>query len=80
MELGFIQSLVDLYLYIYYKKQVQLFIYVDDIPAATKTKNKLFQFYKKLFTRFNAKDLKEISKVLSVQIIKDRKQYIIYLD
>ena len=55
-------------------------MYVDDIPAAARQQEQLDWFYKILSTRFNAKNLGEISKILGVRVTRDRKNKTIYLD
>ena len=62
------------------KRGLKLLVYVDDVVAAAKTQDNIDWFYKKLSSRFNAKNLGEIHKILSVQINHDRKNHTIYLD
>ena len=61
-------------------KTVKLLVYVDDIVAAAKNKGELDWFYKKLSSRFNAKNLGEISKVLGARVTRDRKHKTIEID
>jgi hypothetical protein len=79
LESGFEQSLADPCLYVHPDRQLYMLVYVDDIPAAGKPTS-LEWFAKTLSTRFNAKNLGEISKLLGMRIIRDRKSKTIYLD
>jgi len=60
-------------------------IYIDNLAAAVSEALQLNWFYTKLSERFNTKDLKNISKILGIRVIKnctrktfelDQKQYI----
>ena len=80
IESGFHQSLADPCLYVHPERRIWLLVYVDDIPAAARQQEQLDWFYKILSTRFNAKNLGEISKILGVRVTRDRKNKTIYLD
>lgn len=80
IKLGFVQSLADPCLFVHKEKQVWILVYVDDIAAAARNKEELSWFYSKLSSRFNAKDLGEINKILGVRITRDRRNRAIYID
>ena len=80
LSIKFTQSLADPCLYIHHERQIYLLVYVDDIPAAARSNKQLDWFFKELNTRFNAKDLGEIHKILGVRITRDRKHKTIYMD
>ena len=79
-SIGFRQSLADPCLFVHEARKIQLLVYVDDIAAAAETKKQLTWFNDQLFSRFNAKNLGEISKLLGVRVTRDRKTRSIYLD
>jgi len=79
-QCGFEQSLADPCLFIHKTRKLYLLVYVDDIAAATEDQAQIDWFRDKLFRRFNAKNLGEISKLLGVRITRDRKARTIYLD
>jgi hypothetical protein len=66
--IGFWQSLADLYLYIYTKKEIILLLYIDNIAAAGKSGPELDWFYLQLSARFNTKNLKKIYKILGIRV------------
>ena len=57
-----------------------LLVYVDDILAAALISKEVFWFGKTLYKRFNSKDLRGVSKVLSIRITRDRRNKAIYFD
>jgi hypothetical protein len=77
---GFVQSLADPCLYTHADRGVKLLVYVDDIVAAAKNKSDIDWFFTQLSSRFKAKPLGEISKILGCRVIRDRKNRTIYLD
>jgi hypothetical protein len=79
-EWGYTQSKADLCLYYDLKNEIWLLVYVDDIVASAVKKKSIDRFYDQLTSRFIAKNLGEIEKVLGVRIIRDRKQRSITLD
>ena len=68
LSIGFQQSLADPCLYVHAKRRIVLLLYVDDIAAASKHSPELDWFYTQLSTQFNAKDLREIWKILGVRV------------
>jgi hypothetical protein len=80
LEIGFTQSLADPCLYTHTKRRIILLLYVDDIPAAAKKTSDLDWFYSKLSTRFNAKDLGGISKILGIRVTRNRKARELFID
>lgn len=74
------QNLVDLYIFTHSKSSIQLLVYINNIVATAKKKDEIDWFYKKLFERFNTKPLKEIYKILSIRVTRDRKNRTIYID
>ena len=70
---GFKQSLADPCMFLHPETTIKLLVYVDDIVAMAKIKSELNWFYKRLSGRFNAKDLGDISKILGVRVVRDRK-------
>jgi hypothetical protein len=80
LEIGFVQSLADPCLYTHAKRKIILLVYVDDIPAAAKKTSDLDWFYSKLSTRFNAKDLGGISKILGIRVTRNRKGRELFID
>lgn len=77
---GFKQSAADPCMFVHKEKTVKLFVYVDDIVAAAKSKEELAWFYKKLFSRFNARNLGEINKILGARVTRDRQARILEID
>ena len=57
-----------------------LLVYVDDILTAALTFKEVSWFNKTLYKRFNSKDLKRVSKVLSIRITRNRRNIAIYFD
>ena len=80
IECKFSQSRADPCLFVNANMEIWLLVYVDDIAAASYHTTSLDWFYEKLSYRFNAKNLGEISKILGVRIIRERKTRTIYLD
>lgn len=80
LKMGFTQSLADPCLYMFKEKGLSLLVYVDDIIAAAEDKTHIDWFYEQLSRRFNAKNLGEISKILGVRIIRDRKNRTLTMD
>ena len=80
IEWGFAQSLADPCLFTHEKRKIVLLVYVDDIVASAPQTSDLHWFYKTLLTRFKAKDLKEISKILGARVTRDRASRSIYID
>jgi hypothetical protein len=60
--------------------KLMLFVYVDDILAAAPISKEVSWFNKTLYKRFNSKDLRGVSKVLSIRITRDRRNKAIYFD
>lgn len=77
---GFTQSLADPCLYTYAARQLNLLVYVDDIIASSTSKDQLNWFSTTLSSRFNAKNLGEISKILGIRVIRDRANRSLTLD
>src|SRR5438045_6768555 len=69
ISIGFQQSLTDPCLYVHAKRGIMLLLYLDDIEAASKHGPELEWFYSQLSSRFNTKDLREIQKILGVQVM-----------
>ncbi|KAI0992835.1 hypothetical protein K3495_g15349, partial [Podosphaera aphanis] len=76
----FTQSLADPCLFVNEEKKLYLLVYVDDIAAAAEKKENIDWFYQMLSSRFNAKNLGEIKKILGVRVTRDRKNKTIYID
>jgi hypothetical protein len=53
---------------------------VDDIIAASRDAVQIEWFYDQLSSRFNTKNVGEISKILSIRIIRDRKSRTLTMD
>lgn len=68
----FRQSAADPCMFVHEQKTVKLLLYVDDIVAAAQNKGELDWFYKKLSSRFNAKNLGEINKILGARVTRNR--------
>jgi hypothetical protein len=79
-EWGYTQRKADPCLYYDLKNKIWLLVYVDDIVASAVKKKINDYFYDQLTSRFTAKNLGEIAKVLGVRIIPDRKERSITLD
>jgi Reverse transcriptase (RNA-dependent DNA polymerase)/gag-polypeptide of LTR copia-type len=79
-QCGFTQSLADPCLFVNRDRKLYLLVYVDDILAAAEHQTEIDWFAKMLSRRFNTKNLGEISKVLGMRVIRDRKARTIYLD
>ena len=80
LEIGFTQSLADPCLYTHTKRGIILLLYVDDIAAAAKKTSNIDWFYSKLSSRFNAKDLGGISKILGIRVTRNRKTRELFID
>jgi hypothetical protein len=57
-----------------------LLVYVDDIVAASRDAVQIEWIYDQLSSRFNTKNLWEISKILGIRIIRDRKNRTLTMD
>ncbi|KAI0991178.1 hypothetical protein K3495_g17009, partial [Podosphaera aphanis] len=55
-------------------------VYVDDIAAAAQKNEDIDWFAQKLSSRFNTKDLGEISKILGIRVVRNRVNREITLD
>ena len=77
---GFHQSKADPCLFVHPERGIRLLVYVDDLAAAAPRNSDLDWFYAQLSARFNAKDLKEIQKILGVRVTRDRKAGTVELD
>jgi Reverse transcriptase (RNA-dependent DNA polymerase)/gag-polypeptide of LTR copia-type len=77
---GFIQSLADPCLFVNDARQLMILVYVDDIIAAAKSNMSISWFSKALSSRFNTKNLGEISKVLGIHVTRDRPNRTMYID
>jgi hypothetical protein len=55
-------------------------LYVDDIATAARKTSNIDWFYSKLSTRFNAKDLGGISKILGIRVTRNRKMRELFID
>ncbi|EDN93221.1 hypothetical protein SS1G_12167 [Sclerotinia sclerotiorum 1980 UF-70] len=80
LKMDFVQSLADPCLYTSQDHSIMLLVYVDDIVVASHQKSQIERFGEELSTRFNTKNLGEISKILGVRIIRDRKAYTLTMD
>ncbi|CZS92418.1 related to TY4B TY4B protein [Rhynchosporium agropyri] len=76
---GFTQSAAPC-MFVNKKESVKILVYVDDIVAAAKSTEKLDWFYKKLSSRFKAKNLGEISKILGARVTRDRESKSLEID
>ncbi|RFU24805.1 hypothetical protein B7463_g11533, partial [Scytalidium lignicola] len=63
-----------------YSLNVSLLVYVDDIITAAKSQHQINQFFQQLSRRFNAKNLREIGKILSTRVTHDKKNRSIEID
>jgi hypothetical protein len=77
---GFEQSPAEPCLFVNHSTGVMLLVYVDDIAAAAKSQVQLERFFEILSTRFNAKNLGEIEKILGARVTRDRKNRTLYID
>jgi hypothetical protein len=57
-----------------------LLVYVDDIVVASRDAVQIEWFYDQLSLQFNTKNLGEISKILGIRIIRDRKSCTLTMD
>ena len=80
LKMGFNQSLADPCLFVHVERQIRLLVYVDDLVAAAPNTADLDWFYGKLNSRFNAKNLGNISKILGVRVTRNRSKRTIELD
>ncbi|KAI0996666.1 hypothetical protein K3495_g11517 [Podosphaera aphanis] len=77
---GFVQSRADPCMFTHEKNDVKLLVYVDDIVASARGKKNLDWFYNLLSTRFSAKNLGEIKKILGARVKLDGKNRTIFVD
>jgi hypothetical protein len=80
LKMDFVQSLADPCLYTCKERSIMLLVYVDDIVAASRDAVQIEWFYDQLSSRFNTKNLEEISKILGIRIIRDRKSCTLTMD
>jgi hypothetical protein len=80
LKMGFIQSLADLCFFTYKERSMMLLVYVDDIIAVSRDTAEIGLFYDRLFSPFNTKTLGEISKILGIRVIRDRKNHSLTMD
>jgi hypothetical protein len=59
---------------------MMLLAYVDDIVTASGDSAEIEWFYDRLPSWFNTKNLREISKILGIRIIRDRKNRSLTMD
>jgi hypothetical protein len=62
------------------EQEIRLLVYVNDLVATALKHSNLDWFYTQLYTRFNAKDLGDIKKILRVRITRNQEQGTIELD
>lgn len=79
-EWGFIQSLADPCLYNHQERGIIVLLYVDDIPVAAADPQDIAWFKAKISSRFRAKDLGEIEKILGMRITRNRKKRTLWID
>jgi hypothetical protein len=77
---SFEQTLAEPSLCVNHATGIILLVYVDDIAAAAKSKIQLQCFFETLSARFNARNLREIEKILGTRVTRDRKNRTLYLD
>jgi hypothetical protein len=80
LKMDFVQSLADPCLYTCKERGIMLLVYVDDIVVASRDAVQIEWFYDQLSSRFNTKNLGEISKILGIRIIRDRKSCTLTMD
>jgi hypothetical protein len=78
--MDFVQSLANPCLYICKECGIMLLVYVDDIVAVSRDAVQIEWFYDQLSSRFKTKNLWEISKILGIRIIQDRKSRTLTMD
>jgi hypothetical protein len=78
--MDFVHSLADPCLYTCKERSIMLHIYVDDIIAASRDVVQIEWFYNQLSSRLNTKNLGEISNILGIRIIRDRKSCTLTID
>ncbi|OBW64777.1 MAG: Nucleotide-diphospho-sugar transferase [Aureobasidium pullulans] len=79
-KMGFIQTDADPCLLRHLEKEILILVYVDDILIGTKQMDNINWFKKHFGEIYKIKDLGEVSKILGVQVIRDRKNRTITLD
>ena len=57
-------------MFVHVEQEIRLLVYVDDLVAIAPKRSDLDWFYTQLYTRFNAKDLGDIKKILRVRITR----------
>lgn len=77
---GFIQSLADPCLSTKKEKCLVALVYVEDIAVSGKNLDNLKWFANTVSSRFNAKSLGEIEKILGMRITRQRHKKTIYID
>jgi hypothetical protein len=77
---GFTQSLADPCLFVHKERSIIILLYVDDIAAAAPQTSSLQWLSDTLSSRFNTKNLGEISKILGIRVTRDRKRRTLFLD
>jgi hypothetical protein len=80
LKMNFVQSLADPCLYICKERGIMLLVYIDVIIEASCNAVQIEWFYDQLSSCFNIKNLGEISKILGISIIGDRKSHSLTLD
>ena len=79
-KMGFIQTDADPCLLRHPEKEILILVYVDDILIGSKQINNINWFKKHFGEIYKIKDLGEVSKILGVQVIRNRKNRTITLD
>ena len=80
IKLGFQQCAADPCLLVNYQRGIMLLLYVDDIAIASKTVKEIQWFKSEFFKIFKVKDLGEISKILGINVTRNRAQRTLRID
>ena len=81
IKMGFVQSESDPCLFQHPQRNIIVLVYVDDIPIAAQRNTGDIAWFKKEFqARFKIKDLGQMSKILGVNVVRDRKKGTLRMD
>jgi len=79
-ELNFAQCAADLCLLIYESKEIMLLLYIDDIVIIFKSLSNIKWFKHEFQCVFKVKNLRKMKKILDIQIICNRKTWILQMN
>ena len=79
-KMSFEQTAIDFCMFRHKKRNITLFVYVDDVCVVVKSLEHINWFKNEFKKMFKVKNLKKMKKILDIKIIRDRKRRTIRLN